>query len=279
MSSIASAFDKMAPLTGNASKFIRVNSGATGQEAVAASGTGNVVLTAGATLTAAALNGTIGSTTPAAGAFTTLAASGAVSGAGFSAYLASPPAIGGSAPAAGSFTTLAASGTLTPAALVDISGASAGQIKFPATANPSANANTLDDYEEGTWTPAITFQSAGNLAVTYSVQNGTYTKIGRKVFVEFQIATSSFTFTTSTGLARISGLPFAVGAGVSTYSGMIFGGITKAGYTQIAPGAVSGNSFLFITASGSGVAAANVDTADMPSGGTVLLYGQIQYDV
>lgn len=45
-----------------------------------------------------------------AGAFTTLSASGVVSGAGFSTYLASPPAIGGTAPAAGAFTTLSASG-------------------------------------------------------------------------------------------------------------------------------------------------------------------------
>lgn len=57
----------------------------------------------------------IGGTTPAAGAFTTLAASGAVSGAGFTALFASPPAIGGTAPAAGSFTTLAASGALSGA--------------------------------------------------------------------------------------------------------------------------------------------------------------------
>lgn len=52
--------------------------------------------------------GPIGATTPASGAFTTLAASSTVSGTGFSTYLASPPAIGGTAPAAGTFTTLTA---------------------------------------------------------------------------------------------------------------------------------------------------------------------------
>ena len=41
------------------------------------------------------INGTVGATTPASGAFTTLSASSTVSGAGFSNYLASPPAIGG----------------------------------------------------------------------------------------------------------------------------------------------------------------------------------------
>jgi hypothetical protein len=54
----------------------------------------------------------IGGTTAAAGAFTTLSASSTVSGTGFSTYLASPPAIGGTAPAAGAFTTLSASSTV-----------------------------------------------------------------------------------------------------------------------------------------------------------------------
>jgi hypothetical protein len=58
-------------------------------------------------------NGPVGTTTAAAGAFTTLSASSTVSGTGFSTYLASPPAIGGTAAAAGSFTTLSASGNVT----------------------------------------------------------------------------------------------------------------------------------------------------------------------
>ncbi|CAB3742930.1 hypothetical protein LMG22037_06649 [Paraburkholderia phenoliruptrix] len=54
--------------------------------------------------------GSIGSTTPGSGAFTTLSASGTISGPGFSTYLASPPAIGTTAAAAGSFTTLNSTG-------------------------------------------------------------------------------------------------------------------------------------------------------------------------
>ncbi|CAB4121213.1 hypothetical protein UFOVP10_54 [uncultured Caudovirales phage] len=73
----------------------------------------------GTTLTAAGLagphNGTVGATTPATGAFTTLSASSTVSGTGFSTYLASPPAIGGTTAAAGAFTTLSASSTVSGA--------------------------------------------------------------------------------------------------------------------------------------------------------------------
>ena len=58
-------------------------------------------------------NGPVGTTTAAAGAFTTLSASSTVSGTGFSTYLASPPAIGGTAAAAVSATTLTTSSTVT----------------------------------------------------------------------------------------------------------------------------------------------------------------------
>jgi hypothetical protein len=58
-------------------------------------------------------NGPVGTSTAAAGAFTTLSASSTVSGTGFSTYLASPPAIGGTAAAAVSATTLTTSSTVT----------------------------------------------------------------------------------------------------------------------------------------------------------------------
>ena len=58
---------------------------------------------------------TIGAATPSTGSFTTLAASGAVSGAGVIARFASPGAIGNTAPSTGAFTTLAASSTVSGA--------------------------------------------------------------------------------------------------------------------------------------------------------------------
>ncbi len=55
-----------------------------------------------------------------------------------------------------------------------------GQIAFPATQNASADAHTLDDYEEGTWTPDLQFGSA-KVGLTYSNNNGLYTRIGNIV--------------------------------------------------------------------------------------------------
>ncbi len=77
--------------------------------------------------------------------------------------------------------------------------ASGAGITFPATQSASTDANTLDDYEEGTWTPGV-----GGTA-TYGLRTGRYTKIGNKVFFEgaFQVAVLG---TGSTG--DIAGLPF-----------------------------------------------------------------------
>lgn len=72
-------------------------------------------------------------------------------------------------------------------------------ITFPATQSASSDANTLDDYEEGTWTPSL-----GGTA-TYSEQTGTYTKIGRQVTVRYRIAVSSIGTGSTTTL---TGLPF-----------------------------------------------------------------------
>ena len=77
-------------------------------------------------------------------------------------------------------------------------------VTFPATQVACTDVNTLDDYEEGTWTPAIagtTLAGAG----TYSVQVGRYTKVGNKVTVHLNLTWSAHT---GTGNMNISGLPF-----------------------------------------------------------------------
>ena len=91
-------------------------------------------------------------------------------------------------------------------------------ITFPATQSGSSNANTLDDYEEGTWTPAIGNLSSGS--VTYFVQNGTYTKIGNLVTVQFWIRNGSISSPVSSSLT-ITGLPFTSDSS-STRAGVAF---------------------------------------------------------
>jgi hypothetical protein len=157
--------------------------------------------------------------------------------------------------------------------------ASGGQIAFPATQVPSADANTLDDYEEGTWTPAITFATPGNLTVVYSTQGGAYTKVGRQVTAAFQIQTSTFTHTTASGDFQITGLPFTNNASYIYTGTMTFSGVTAASHAQIMPQLGTSASLMTLRGSGSGVAAANMNTSNLPTGGTVILRGTITYHV
>lgn len=154
-------------------------------------------------------------------------------------------------------------------------------IKFPATQIASSDANTLDDYEEGTWTPVFTFATPGNLAVTYSVQQADYTKIGRVVICNFNLVTSAFTHTTASGIAVISGLPFTAtsDANLQIAGSCFWAGITKAGYTQVVPVVASSATGINFIASGSGVAASFVAFGDMPTGGAPQFRGCIVYRV
>ena len=79
-------------------------------------------------------------------------------------------------------------------------------LQFPATQVASAGANVLDDYEEGDWTPGVSF-GGGTTGITYTAQAGRYTKIGRMVYCLGVVELSSKG--SSTGSALITGAPFA----------------------------------------------------------------------
>ena len=96
--------------------------------------------------------------------------------------------------------------------LIVVSIVTGGQIAFPATAVPSADANTLDDYEEGTWTPI--FVSTG-CTFTYTDQAGWYRKIGNLVVAQFHLLASAAD--TITNLLYLGGLPFTQSAGAFSY--------------------------------------------------------------
>jgi hypothetical protein len=81
-----------------------------------------------------------------------------------------------------------------------------GQIKFPATQNASSDANTLDDYEEGTWTPTLGGSSGDPTGITYDGQYGYYVKIGKQVYVSCVVGWT--TYTGGSNSIFIRGLPF-----------------------------------------------------------------------
>jgi hypothetical protein len=116
-----------------------------------------------------------------------------------------------------------------------------GNIVFPSSQSASAGANTLDDYEEGTWTPAVTF-GGGATGVTYSDQSGAYTKIGRCVTYRFNINLSSKG--SSTGSAEITGLPFANGSSSYIPGSILCNALAAGSTTQIVCDVVGSDSKL-----------------------------------
>jgi len=86
-----------------------------------------------------------------------------------------------------------------------------GGLAFPATQIAVADANTLDDYEEGTWAPAITGTGG---SFTHSSQKGFYTKVGRLVTVQFYV---TGTKNTVSGTLTITGLPFTTSSTTGAY--------------------------------------------------------------
>jgi hypothetical protein len=76
----------------------------------------------------------------------------------------------------------------------------------------SVAANLLDDYEEGTWTPAYT-PTTGTFTTITTVGAGSYTKVGRLVTVFGSVRTSgTLDVTGASGNLKITGLPFACNA-------------------------------------------------------------------
>ena len=104
-----------------------------------------------------------------------------------------------------SFATTIGVGGATPSA-------SGTGITFPATQSASSDANTLDDYEEGTWTPTLSF---GSGSVTYTTQTGRYTKIGKLVtvqaYLEINAASSPSSFITLNNIPFTPAVPDALG--------------------------------------------------------------------
>ena len=104
-----------------------------------------------------------------------------------------------------SFTTTIGVGAATASA-------SGAGVTFPATQSASTNANTLDDYEEGTWTPF-----GGGITVNSGtpVYAGRYTKIGNMVYLDWRVTGGNVTITA--GSSYLGGMPFTVNNSVGGF--------------------------------------------------------------
>lgn len=133
-------------------------------------------------------------------------------------------------------------------------------IDFSANANaPGMTSEVLTWYEEGNWTPSVAATSG--TITTLGAVSGTYTRIGRRVFVTFSVAIT--TNGTGTQAVRVSDLPFAIsgfGSGSGRENGVNGYMIQSAGF--------NGNTYFdLLTASGG-----------YPGGDGYLLQGFIEYN-
>ena len=97
--------------------------------------------------------------------------------------------------------------TISDAGIISLT---SGALKYPATAIASADANTLDDYELGTFSPIIT-DNDGTQG-TYTRQVGHYTKIGDSLSYTIDVVVNSLGSMTGSDYCRIGGLPFVAGS-------------------------------------------------------------------
>lgn len=120
--------------------------------------------------------------------------------------------------------------------------ASGHGIDFSATSNGSGTSSVselLDDYEEGTWTPAI---SSG----TATFSNARYTKIGRLVRFSYQV--QGMDDITSNNHILVTGLPFPVQAGEA--AGVAFGTYTDNASANVVYATDSETVYLYSMSSG-----------------------------
>ena len=102
-------------------------------------------------------------------------------------------------------------------------------------ATATGDANLLDDYEEGTWTPGVRYDGNSTNA-TMTQSSGTYVKIGRQVFCSFMFQIGDTN--SGSGDVTLTGLPFTVvdrvsntsveGSGVISY----YYGLSSSVHTQ-----------------------------------------------
>jgi len=146
-------------------------------------------------------------------------------------------------------------GTTTPATELDVRGTgSFYSVKFPSVQSSSTDPNTLDDYEEGTWTPALS-ASITNTGFAYNATNtsGSYIKIGKMVRLTGRLTL------TATGSAAgnifITGLPLVnVDTGQGNFGTMntAFYQFFAAGVTNVFGRLVQGANVVTLAKAGTG---------------------------
>lgn len=121
-----------------------------------------------------------------------------------------------------------------------------------------------------TFTPAFSFTTAGDLAVTYTTQSARYRETDNGIYFELILVFNTNAYTTATGSAVITGFPVIKGglAGTPLSVGQLANITLSTGYTQIFAYINSGATYAVLGQGGSGKALAQLGTANFPASGS-----------
>jgi len=141
-------------------------------------------------------------------------------------------------------------------------------ICFPATQSASSNANTLDDYEEGTFTPTLT---AAGYTFSHAAQYGVYTKIGNLVTVKIYMSVS---YSSGSGSVQgsLANLPFSSSSSATNYGGISIcpdtgsSYLTSGGYTMVGRVGPNSNAVVLLFGNGGNALKGNTNWAGMTAG-------------
>lgn len=179
----------------------------------------NSLTTPSATITGGAISGATGS-------FTTLAASSTVSGAGFTAYFASPPPVGSTTPSTGAFTTLTTTGNVTlgdgASDAVTINAATAtipNNLNFSGTGSITVPNGTTGQRPGSPAAGMIRYNSSSGTFEGYtsswgSIGGGATGGGGDQVFIENELTVTT-DYTLSTNKNALSTGPITINSGVT----------------------------------------------------------------
>jgi hypothetical protein len=150
------------------------------------------------------------------------------------------------------------------------------------TSGTIAHAPSIDDrYSEQNFVPGLSFDTPGNLAVTYGGSNaGRATVHGNHVDIDIDLDVTTMTFTTATGILRITGIPIAPAAGPPSVGAIGFMlGINSPAGRWITVVTIPTTQYLILAAHATGSTSATISMAHVATGTGLRLQLSIRYRI
>lgn len=137
-----------------------------------------------------------------------------------------------------------------------------------------------DAFINGVWTPVLSFQTPGDVAVTYAVggQVGRFVKVGKLWHCTFEIIATNLTHSTALGIYVVTGLPAVSMTEGQQLCGVVdYQGITKANVSQIIARVGPTANRINFRGAASGQTSVDISVGDVPSGTAKRMVGAVTF--